>query len=296
MALALMGSLHYISCQGTGNLKYLDRDPPGVVPKLFAPGVVSKLDGYEFGSAFSKKGDEFYYAVRLDDNWKAEIRSVVLKDGVWTTPTKLPLESAYGYNDPFLSKDGNRLYFMSNRPKKENNNTKTTDLWYIERKGTHWSAPISLGAPINSEKNEYYVSMEDKGTLYFASNAHTTNKNEWDHDIYYAEQENGKFKNLVRMGNEINNENFDVDPYIAPDGSYLIFCSSDREDGFGQGDLYISFRKGNNRWTKAKNMGPIINTKGHEFCPFVTRDGKYLFYTGEGDIYWVSAGIIDDYR
>ncbi len=43
-------------------------------------------------------------------------------------------------------------------------------------------------------------------------------------------------------------------------------------------------------------MGPAINTDGHELCPFVSRDGKYLFFTRDGDIYWVSAAIIDRLR
>ena len=43
-------------------------------------------------------------------------------------------------------------------------------------------------------------------------------------------------------------------------------------------------------------MGEKINTDGHELCPFVTGDGKYLFYTSNEDIYWIDSGIIESLR
>jgi hypothetical protein len=49
-------------------------------------------------------------------------------------------------------------------------------------------------------------------------------------------------------------------------------------------------------WTKAVNMGNAINTAGYEYCPFVTRDGKYLFFTRDRDIYWVDGQVIDNLR
>ena len=60
----------------------------------------------------------------------------------------------------------------------------------------------------------------------------------------------------------------------------------------GRGDLYISFKNTDGTWTESVNMGEKVNTKKHELCPFVSHDGKYLFYTSNQDIYWVSTEII----
>ncbi|WP_130736778.1 PD40 domain-containing protein [Flavobacterium sp. J27] len=60
--------------------------------------------------------------------------------------------------------------------------------------------------------------------------------------------------------------------------------------------MQISFKDDIGNWSKAKNMGAIINTEGHELCPFVTKDGKYLFYTNNQDIYWVDATIISQIK
>ena len=49
-------------------------------------------------------------------------------------------------------------------------------------------------------------------------------------------------------------------------------------------------------WSESSNMGKRINTKNHELCPFVSKDGKYFFYTSNKDIYWVDAKIIESFR
>ena len=43
-------------------------------------------------------------------------------------------------------------------------------------------------------------------------------------------------------------------------------------------------------------MGNLINSEGHEFCPFVTADGRFFFYSSRKDICWVDARILDRYR
>lgn len=276
------------------NSEYFGQEPPGSTPELFAPGTISTENGYEFGSVFSEAADELYYAVRLNEDWKAEIRYSKFLDGKWTKPVRLALDKKYGYNDPFLFKD-DKLYFMSDRPVIKGKSAKDSDLWYLEKTQDGWSEPINLGKPINSDKNEYYISFSDAGTLYFSSNVHTSKENESDYDIYAAKDSSENFENPVRLGPAVNSEYFEVDAFVAPDGSYLIFCST-RPNGFGEGDLYISFKKEDNTWGKALNMGEIINTKKHEFCPFVSRDGNYLFYTSNGNIYWVSAEIIENLK
>lgn len=130
-------------------------------------------------------------------------------------------------------------------------------------------------------------------------------------------------ENIGNHENAINTDYHEVDPFIAPDESYLIFTSN-RPGGFGDADLYICYRKPDGAWTKAINMGPSINTEAVEFCPSVTPDGKYLFFSsnrllfqrysnhpisydekikildspgnGRGDIYWVSAKIIESLK
>ena len=89
-------------------------------------------------------------------------------------------------------------------------------------------------------------------------------------------------------------------PFIAPDESYLIW-DSERPDGFGDSDLYISFKQSDGTWGKAINMGETINSDKWDAYATVTSDGKYLMFNrgiskGNIDIYWVDASIIDTLR
>jgi len=112
----------------------------------------------------------------------------------------------------------------------------------------------------------------------------------------------------------------EFDLYISPDESMLIF-TSERPEGLGSGDLYISFKDEEGNWSKAKNVGDKINTSGSEYCSMISPDGKYLFFTsavregrrildqpftyedfkrcqknaknGLSDIYWVDAEVIE---
>jgi hypothetical protein len=294
--MSIMFSIIAIGQNETNNsLLYLNQTPPGLKPEVFAPGLISTSDEYEFGSVFSKNADKLVYAERLDENWKAEIRYTEIKNGKWTAPKRLDLDTAYGYNDPYVSEDGKILFYVSNRTMNGKGKSKDFDIWYQEMNDEKWSEPINIGNVINSEYNEFYVSITNNKTIYFASNSNHSPDNEWDYDIYYSKMQDVDYQPPVNLGTSINTKYFECDAFVSPDESYIIFCSS-RPGGFGQGDLYISFKDENGEWTIAKNMGELINTETHEFCPFVTMDGRYFSYTSRSDIYWVDARIIEEFR
>lgn len=291
--LMILSALVFLSScnQRTSNhLIYIDQKKPALQPLLFAENFISKETSSEFGSVFSKGGDEFYFAI--DSGGVAKILSTKGSSKGWTEPSVIVGHEKYSYNDPFLSPDENRLYYISDMPINDKDTTVDYDIWYSEKLGTAWSAPINAGSNINTEANEYYISFTAEGAMYFASNKKNSPKRKHDYDIYKAEFVDGNFIEPSFLCDSINTKWYEADVFISPDESYIIFCSARKTDGYGRGDLYISFRGVNDKWTQAKNMGPMINSDSHELCPFVTRDGKYLFYTSNQDIYWVSTEII----
>ena len=262
---------------------YLNQKPPSELPEVFAPGIISKDNVYEFGSVFNKDATEFYYGV--NNRGKEEIRYTKLQNGKWTTSKTIMVHDKHGYNDPFLSPDENRLYFISQSALDGIGEPKDYDIWYAERTNSGWSEPINTGKHINTQADEYYISFTNEGTMYFSSSREGNN-----FDIYASKMIDGKFQKPEKLPKEINTPSYEADVFIAPDESYIIFCAN-RKEGLGRGDLYISFKDEKGDWTPSVNMGPIINTKGHELCPFVSKDGKYFFYTSNQDIYWVSTQI-----
>ncbi len=283
MAISLFGQT-----KSNEKLNYLKQRLPSTTPVIFAPNLISKKGVYEFGSVFNKSATEFFYGVNV--NGKEEIRYSKLIGDHWSEPRTILSHEKYGYNDPFLSPDEQRLYFISQRSLDGLNKKEDYDIWYVKRLSNGWSEPMNAGTNINSESSEYYISFTNSGTMYFSSNKLGNN-----FDIYASKVVNGKFQQATRLSDSINTPAYEADVFIDPDEKYIIFCAT-RKDGLGRGDLYISFKRKNGTWSTSINMGDRINTKGHELCPFVSKDGNYLFYTSNQDIYWVSTKIFDNYR
>ncbi|MDB4292171.1 hypothetical protein N9954_02100 [Maribacter sp.] len=270
-------------------LKYLEQKPPSITPEVFAPGLISTNTESEFGSVFNKEATAFFYGVDLGG--RTEIRHSELLENRWSKPKTILSHKKYGFNDPFLSPDEQRLYFISERSLDGLEAKQDHDIWYVEKDGNKWSEPINAGPNINSDKNEYYISFTETGTMYFSSNKTTSEEKQNDFDIYSSKSIDGEFQNAIALGDAINTPNYEADVFVDPEETYIIFCAR-RPEGLGRGDLYISFKNTDGTWSKSIHMGDKINTEKHELCPFVSKDGKYLFYTSNQDIYWVSSKLI----
>jgi len=119
-------------------------------------------------------------------------------------------------------------------------------------------------------------------------------------DIYRSRRVGGDYQTPENLGPVINSEHYEGDVYVAPDESYLIISIYGRDDDLGGGDLYVSFPNPDGSWLPPTNMGRDVNSDKRDFCPMVTPDGKFLFFSskrlGAGDIFWVDAAIIESLR
>jgi len=282
---------------------------------MFAPGIISTGD-MELNAAFAPDGRTLYFTKRTPKYQLWAILVSTLKDGKWSTPRVADFSGQYGDFDPFISPDGSQLFFSSNRPAPGKTKKNDFDIWMVQKPGAGWSSPTNLGADINTETQEYYPSVSKTGTLYFSSNR---DGGKGSLDIYRSKLVDGKYSKPENLGEAINTKYAEGDPYIAPDESFLIFVSYNRPEGLGDGDLYISFNR-NGAWTPAKHLDAPINSSALDFCPNMSPDGKYFFFTSErgfadqpltkplsyeqfmkqihgpgnglGDIYRIDAGVV----
>ncbi|MFC1493132.1 ankyrin repeat domain-containing protein [candidate division KSB1 bacterium] len=272
--------------------EYLGLRKPGSEPEIFAKDIVS-TNKFQHGSlTFSPDGKELFwsssYKVRDSGHTVGQIYSMKIDDDRWTAPQ--PASFTVDHDDvPFFSPDGNRIYFLSQRSGPEN-------IWFVERTGTGWSDPKPTDPAVNQLGMHWQISISSNNTIYFNSGH---NSGFGMGDIYASKKENGHYSKPENLGNTINTEFVDMCPFIAPDESYMIF-SSDRSEGFGRTDLYISFKNEHGEWTEPVNLGSTINTSSSEICPIVSPDNKYLFFNsqraGNSDIYWVNAEIIESLK
>jgi len=271
---------------------YLGQKPPGMTPEIFAPGIVS-TEKREINSVFSPDGNEFFFAAKDGNTIKMYFSQQI--DRKWTKPKAFPYNDGTRNGDMNYSSDGKRLYFCSNR--KTEAYLGELDIWYCERTESGWAEPVHMGTPVNSDSSDTYPVFTQNGGLYFGSNR----KGGWgDKDVYYSRFIDGKYSEPIPLGEAINTEYGEGNTYVDFEESFMIINSWGRPEAYGSGDLYISYRLANGSWSKAKNMGEPINTEFLEFCPMLSHDGKYLFFTsyrrGDGDIYWVDARIIEKFK
>lgn len=293
LILSYLFVVHFSYAQNTNSLAYIGQKAPGTIPEIFARGFITHDWQTEYGSVFSKDGKEFFFA--HDTYGKAEIKYSKLENGVWTVPKVILSHEKFGMNDPMLNPAEDRLYFISKMPLEEGGKEKDNDIYYVERQGEGWSEPIREGGDINTDAEEFYISFTDEGTLYFASNRYADTARYWNHDIFKAPMnEDGTYSEVQLLPEVVNTKYYEGDVFVAPDESYMIFCTVRTKDN--RGDLYISFQNEDGTWSEAQDMGFPINDENHQLCPFVTKDGQFLFYTSQQDIYWVSAAVIEEFR
>ncbi len=256
---------------------YLGLKPPGVEPEAFAPGIVS-TDHYEYSGTFTPDMKEFYF-IRQGGKY-AEATFIVLKrtEDEWEESV---LSKRVG--QPVISPDGKTMH-LGRR--------------YKERTETGWSEVRSLEAPFE-ELWIMRLSAAANGTYYFD----TYDENDPEFPIRYSRLIDGSYEDPKALSAAVNTGTQLNHPFIAPDESYLIWDAK-RDEGYGDSDIYISFRQQDGSWGEAINMGDRINTSAWEASASVTPDGKYLFFSRNVgsenyenvDIFWVDARVIDNLR
>jgi len=272
---------------------YLGQNPPGDTPVVFASGIVSDNFQQHGTPSFSSDGNVVFWQTNQapktkNDNWISNSMTMRCIGDVWTKPEISPYGSM-----PFFSPNGKRIYFSDNEK----------GLCYVEKKGKSWSEPKNLDIVARYPELKYvhFPSIARNGAIYFMGYA----AGQWqDLGIYRSELKKGEYEKPELLPPSINLQGGfrNWAPFIAPDESFLIFCSTRGLSRNDQGDLHICFRQRDGSWTEPMNMGAPINTKQMERFSSLSPDGKYLFFTRDvppdywEDVFWVSATIIDKLR
>ena len=197
----------------------------------------------------------------------------------WTQPVPLdpPVNTAGAEDSPFITPDGQALYFfftpdVSVPPEKQLLDG-VTGIWVTHREAEGWSEPerVPLAHPDEVHLDGCEFVRDD--WMVFCS-AREGNKREI--DLYTATLKNGAWTNWQNWGEPFNVAYQVGEMHITADGRFLYF-GSDRPGGYGGIDLWVSEKTGD-AWGEPVNLGPQINTSGDENRPFVTVDGQELWF------------------
>ena len=269
-----------------------DGSAPPAEPSVFGAGTFS-TGAEEYRITFTPDGKTAYFARGAQFfplSRQATIMVSHRAGDTWSTPVVATFSGTYPDIDPFVTPDGQRLFFSSIRPV-GGQARRDLDLWMLERRPDgQWGDPIHLGAAVNSESDELYPSVAADGTLLFGSDR-PGGLGGW--DIYHASRSpDGTYTAASNVGAPINSVHWEFNPAIAADGQTLVFTSLNRPGGRGLGDLYQS-RRVSGAWEEPRPLEAQVNTPDDEFHPSLSPDGLILYFVrraarSQGDLWWTT--------
>lgn len=195
------------------------------------------------------------------------------------------VNSSYVEHSPIISPDGKKLYFSRKyHPDNMGGIDDPEDIWVseLDEETGEWLPARNLGEPLNTEGPNFISSISKMGDeeVFVLGNRYGK-KGRMYEGISVSKLENGEFTKpeSVEVENEYNYSP-KADFFLVKGGEAMIL-SVERDDSYGQRDLYISFKNGNS-WSEPKNMGGDLNTIAEEAGPFLAEDGKTLYFSSSG--------------
>jgi outer membrane protein OmpA-like peptidoglycan-associated protein len=166
------------------------------------------------------------------------------------------------------------------------------DLYFVPIKGcgteVTYGRPESFASDINTKYHDAAVTFnKEQNVMFFTRNNYSKGKSAGDDDgvmklKVYTSKKSGKSGWAGEEALPFNSDEYScAHPTLSEDGTKLYFAS-DMPGGFGGMDIYVSEQE-NGKWGPPVNLGPGINTEGHELFPFMHKSGR-LYFASDGHL------------
>jgi len=232
----------------------------------------NRLDSIPPDAVKMSPENDFYPPITHLDDWEQPV------------PMPGPVNTAGAEDAPVISQNADMFFFFFTPdvrvPPEQQVRDGVTGIWWTKRIDDKWTEPeriilkygLALDGPLCINDN----------TLWFCS---VRGGNFRELDIYTAELINEKWTNWKNAGERLNVDYLVGELYLTGDGNQMFFHKEDI-DGFGGTDLYF-IEKIDSEWSEPVNLGPIVNTENNEGWPYVSPDGKQLWFTS-----WSKKGYV----
>ncbi len=182
-----------------------------------------------------------------------------------------PINSRFAETNPVVTHDETAMLFIRKLQFYD-------AVFYSKKVNGQWTDPENIMFDLGVDGDMYPCSLSADGTeAFFYSNDNYLGT------IFTSKLVNGKWTKVRALNSNINTKYWESHACISADGTTLYFTSN-RKGGFGGLDIYKSVRTPNGDWGPAVSLGPIVNTKYNEDTPFITEDGKTLYFSSYGHL------------
>lgn len=253
------------------------KPPVLAAPEIFAPGVVSGPANDE-SPTFSPDGQTLFFT--RSGAGGGTIMESHRVGGQWSVPVIAPFSGTWPDLAPALSPDGKTLIYVSVRRTSTTPARQQVGLWKVTRIGPgwdRWSEPERLPATVNISDAVWKASMARDGSLYFLSIDPGKGKR-----LYVSTFAHGAYQPAQPLPFSHYGDN-DVDPEIAPDGSFMVFASDHRLPGDSKDHLFIVFRESGG-WgvpQAIRYAGDDAGSFSTDYLPHLGPDHRTLYFASD---------------
>ncbi len=232
---------------------------------------LSEKENKEYGNLISNYIEECENGLVLK---KIPVRALI--DDVDTA-----INSPFDDYNPVLSSDGNTMLFTSRRGVDGDlispvDHKYFEDIYSSERDSKVWSKAVNIGNPVNTKWNDAAVALSGDGKKLIIYRGHTEGG-----DLFAATLEGKKWGYIHDLTNKVNKDDSQESSVcFNADGTKMYFISNKAKDSYGGRDIYLShLDKKGKRWSKAINLGPVINSEFDEISVYVSPDESTIYFS-----------------
>jgi outer membrane protein OmpA-like peptidoglycan-associated protein len=205
----------------------------------------------------------------------------------------LNINSPYSEIAPIISPDGKTLYIGRIYHPQNFGKDKECDIWYstLQDDGT-WSKIQNIGKPLNNNGVNVVITVTPDGNAMLLEglyNSDGSHKSEQGISISYKTEKGWSVPKEVKVHDFYNKNIYET--YCLSNDRKVLILSIERDDSYGDLDLYVSFLQEDGSYTKPKNMGPVLNTFAGDGTPFLAMDNTTLYFSSYGKHGYGSADI-----
>jgi outer membrane protein OmpA-like peptidoglycan-associated protein len=212
----------------------------------------------------------------------------LLASGILIEALDKNVNSEYDELHPVLSPDGKTLYFSrKNHPGNIGGTDDDEDIWYSELDASgHWQLAQNMGPKFNNKGPNFVntiqsVTPDGRSAIMVLGNRYMPN-GKMLAGVSISTQVNGEWSKPAPL-NIINDYNYNKKAnYFLTDNRQTLLMSVEREDSYGDRDLYVTFMNRDSTWSEPLNLGDVVNTAGEESAPFLASDDKTLYFSSNG--------------
>lgn len=249
------------------------------------------------------KGPKEYDCIGISGSSEPFVARVNVAEGLPSDLEKINLGAAvnsrYSEVAPLVSPDGRHLYFTRlDHPKNFTSGARNTDgspsldVWVSSlSKSGEWEPARNMGASIHQSSKNAAATIAMDGKSIFALNVEVS-KGKFDAGLTKVSLKNDQWVNkrplkiedfeaLNYYNQQDRRTKKETEFSMSSDEQFLVMGLV-RKETYGDKDLYVSFRTGENSYSKPVNLGPVINTAGNEGSPFLAADNKTLYFNSNG--------------